>query len=114
MFLLQWITNTRMPRRKNPLPLPSQTGRIKLHLHQLIHILHHQHIAIKLHNTLILSQTERREFGPAVVETWVGAVVFASGGQKVFDALLGDPADFEGGVAFGGEGVGVQGDEGVF
>jgi hypothetical protein len=46
MWLLQWVTNTRMPRRKNLLPLSLQLRPIELQLHELIHILHHQHIAI--------------------------------------------------------------------
>lgn len=114
MRLLQRITNTCMSRRKNPLPLPQHLRPIKLHLHQLVHIMPHQHIAIQLYHALILHQTKRRELRPAVVEARVGAVVFAILGQQVCDFLRGDTACFEDRMAFGGKGVGVECDEGVF
>lgn len=80
MLLLQRITNTRMARGENPLPLARQRRRIELHLHQLVHVLHDQHIAIQLHDPVVLDQAERRQLGPAVVEARVGRVVLAGGG----------------------------------
>jgi len=34
-------------------------------------------------------------------------------GEEVFDAFFGDVPAVEGGVALGGKGVGVEGDEGI-
>ena len=109
MRLLQRVTNTRMPCRKHLLSLPLQLRPIELHLHQLVHVLHDQHIAIELHNTVVLDQTKGCEFGPAVVEARVGAVVLAALGQQVLDALRGDAAGSQCSMSFGGEGVGVEG-----
>jgi hypothetical protein len=75
MRFLQRIANTSMPRGKHSLPLPRHTRGIKLHLHQLIHILQHQHIAIELHDAIIFDQTERRQFRPAVVESRIVGIV---------------------------------------
>jgi hypothetical protein len=67
-----------------------------------------------LYDALILGQAKGCELRPAVVEAGVVGVVFLHGGKEVFDVLFGDAAGVEGGVAFGGKGVGVEGDEGVF
>lgn len=103
-----------MPRRENLLPLALQLGPVELHLHQLIHIMPDQHVAIELDHAIILHEAEGRKFGPAVVETRVGGVILAFLGEEIFDSLRGDGARGESGMAFGGKGVGVEGYEGVF
>ena len=103
-----------MSRRKYFISLSAHLRPIQFHLHQLIHILHHQHIAIQLHNPVIFHQTKRCQFGPAIVEARIIGIVLSRLGEQVLDALLGDPARFESGVAFGGKGVGVECNEGVF
>jgi hypothetical protein len=67
-----------------------------------------------LHDAVVFGERKGREFAPAVVEARVVGVVFVDGGKQVLDVLLGYRARVEGSVAFGGEGVGVERDEGVF
>lgn len=57
---------------------------------------------------------ERCQLTPAVVEARVVGVVLRDLGQQVLDMFFGDAALIQGSVAFGGEGVGVERDEGVF
>jgi hypothetical protein len=103
-----------MRRREHPLPFARHAGGIQLHLHQLIHVLQCEHVAVQLHHALILRQAEGRQLAPAVVEARVVAVVDVDLGEEVGDLLGGDAAAGEGGEAFGREGFGVEGDEGVF
>jgi hypothetical protein len=103
-----------MPGSKDPLPFPRHTRRIQLQLHQLVHVLQGQHVAVELHDALILDQAKRRQLRPAVVESRVVRVVDVDSGQQVLDALLWDAAGFERGASLGREGVGVEGYEGIF
>ena len=114
MWLLQWVTNTSVSCREDLIPLPLQLRPIQHHFHQLIHILHDQHITVELHDPIVFHQTERGQFRPAIVEARIIGIVLSRLGEQVLDALLGDPARFESGVAFGGKGVGVECNEGVF
>lgn len=114
MRLLQWITHTRMSSRKNLLALPSKFRPIKLHLHQLVHILHDQHITIQLNHAIVFHQAERRQFRPAVVESRVGRIVFPSLGEQVLDFLRWNSTRGERSVAFGGKGIGIKCYEGIF
>src|SRR4051812_28346941 len=56
MWLLERITHTSMSRSKHLLSFPSQLWPVKFHLHQLVHILQYQHIAIQLHDSVIFGQ----------------------------------------------------------
>lgn len=119
MRLLQRIAHTRVARRKHPLTRLLVTtltdlGRIEVHLHQLVHVAQDEHVRVELDDAGILGQGERGELAPAVVEARVVGEVLAIGGEEVRDALGGDAAGAEGGVAGLGEGVGVEGDERVF
>ena len=107
----QRITHTSMTRRKHPVPLPPHLRPIQFQLHQLVHILQHQHVAVQLHDAGVLGEGERGQLRPAVVEARVVAVVLPLGGEEVLDALLGDAPSVQGGVAFRWEGVCVQGHE---
>jgi hypothetical protein len=113
MRLPEWIAHTRMASSKHTPSPPSLRRRVQLELHQLIHVSQHEHIAIQLYDAVVLGERKGREFAPAVVEARVVAVVLAGGGEEVVDALFGDAAGVECGVAGGREGVCVQGDEGV-
>lgn len=75
MRLLQRIAHTSMTRSKHPLPGPRQLRRIELEIHQLVHILEGDHVAIQLDDALILDQREGGQFAPAVVEPHVVGVV---------------------------------------
>jgi len=114
MRFLPRIAHACMTCGKHPVAPALHLRRIQFQIHQFIHVLPHEHVAIKLHHALILRQAERRQLTPAVVEARVVTVVFVLGGEHVVDAFLGNPADVERMVAFRGKGVGVEGDEGVF
>lgn len=75
MRLLQRITNTGMTRGKNTISRARQLGRVQFDIHQLIHILERDHVAIQLDDAVILDQRERGQFAPAVVETHVIGVI---------------------------------------
>lgn len=62
------IANAGMTSSENPRTLAGHTGRIQLDVHQLVHVAENQHIAVQLHDALILGQRERGEFAPAVIE----------------------------------------------
>jgi hypothetical protein len=102
-----------MARCEDSIPFPAFAGRIELHFHELVHVLQHQHVAVELHDAVVLLERKGGEFRPAVVEAWVVCEVLLHAGQEIFDVLAGDAAGGQGGVALGGEGVGVEGDEGV-
>jgi hypothetical protein len=108
MRLLQWIANTCMASCEDLFTLPFQSRGIKVHLHQFIHILHGQHVAIQLHHSIILHQTERCQFGPAIVEARVSGVVLAILREKVLDALLGNSPSFESGMSLSWKRIGVE------
>ena len=114
MSLLQRVAHARVAGGEHPVTLALQTGRIELQLHQLVHVSHHQHVAIELHHTVILDQREGRQLAPAIVEPWVLIVVFLYAGKEVCDALFRDPSSLKGTVALFGKGVGVERNEGVF
>jgi hypothetical protein len=102
-----------MPRSKHALARSPQRRRIELQLHQLVHVAQHQHVAVELHDALIFGQAERRQLRPAVVEARVVGVVDRDFGEQVGDVLCGDATGGEGRETGGGEGVGVERDEGV-
>jgi len=114
MLLLQRIAHTGMARSKHLVALARVAGGIKLQVHQLIHVAQHQHVAVQLHHAVVLFKREGRQLAPAVVEARVVGEVLLNLGQQVVDMLLGDAALVEGTMAFGGKGVGVEGNEGVF
>lgn len=87
---------------------------VKLQIHQLVHVVQHQHVAIQLHDALIFKQGERPQLAPAVVEAGVVAVFLVDGREQVRDVSFGYTACVQRVVAFLGEFAGVQGYEGVF
>ena len=89
------------------------TGGVEVEVHQLVHVAQDQHIAVELDDAVILLEGEGRQLAPAVVEARVVCVVLGDLGQQVGDVLLRNAAGVEGGVALGGERVGVEGDERV-
>ena len=114
MRLFERIANTRMARSKDPVPGAIAICRIKLNVHEFVHIPQDQHIAVQLHHTVILFQGERRQLAPAVVESWVIAEVFVDRGQQVIDPLLRYLAYIESSMAFLREGVRVECNQWVF
>lgn len=89
-------------------------GIVEGEVHEFVHVAEDEHVGVELDDAGVLSQREGHELAPAVVEARVVGVVLAVGGEDVVDALGGDAAEFEGVVAGLGEGVCVEGDEGVF
>jgi hypothetical protein len=112
--LLQRVAYTCMACREDLVALSTSTRRVEFHLHQLIHVVQDQHVAVQLHDAVIVLEGERCQLTPAVVEARVVGVVLRDLGQQVLDMFFGDAALIQGSVAFGGEGVGVERDEGVF
>ena len=47
--------------RLDPLAVARQLSAVQRNIHQLIHVLQNQHIAVELHHALILRQAERRQ-----------------------------------------------------
>lgn len=88
-------------------------GRVEFEVHQLVHVLQHEHVAVQLHDAIVLHEGERRQFAPAVVEARIIAVVLLHGRLQVGDVPLGDATAVESGVAFCGKGVRVQSDQRV-
>jgi hypothetical protein len=99
---------------KDPPACTRELRGVEREVHQVVHVAQDEHVGVELDDAVILGEAEGREFGPAVVEARVVGVVLVHGGEQVFDVLLGDGARVEGGVAGGGEAVGVECDEGVF
>ena len=96
---------------KHLLSFPFQLRSIELHFHKLIHVLHDQHVAIQLHHTVIFCQVERREFGPAVIESRICGIVFSFAWEQVLDALFRNPTSFERGMAFRRKGISIECDK---
>lgn len=113
MRLLERIANTRMSRRKHPIPIATHSRRIQLNVHQLIHILQNHHIAIQLYNTLILHQRKLRKLAPAIIEPRIIRVVLMDRGNKIRNPPLHYTPGIEGCMAVGREGVRVEDEEGV-
>lgn len=114
MRLFQRVADTGVRRGKDS-PSRAVTFRwIKLHVHELIHVLHNQHITIQLDDTVVFFKRKRRELTPAIVEPRVIAEIFVYGWKEVVDVLLGDVTSIEGSMAFFREGVCVQGDQWIF
>lgn len=87
---------------------------VEVHGHELIHVLEDEHVRVELDDAVVLDEGKGGELGPAVVEARVvGVVLCGFGGEEVLDLLVGDAAGFEGVDAFLGEGVGVEGHQGV-
>lgn len=114
MRFAQRVTHTRMASCEDALARPAHARRIQLQVHQLVHVLDDQHVAVQLHDALILHQRERGQLAPAVVEADVVGEVFRHRGEEVGHALLGDAARVERRVSVGWEGVRVQRHERVF
>lgn len=81
--------------------------------HELVHVAEGEHVGVELDDARVLGEGEGHELAPAVVEARVVGVVPAGSREEVFDALGGDAAGLEGGEAGRGEGVCVEGDEGI-
>lgn len=65
-----------MARSENPLSRVAIVARwIELDVHQFIHILEHEHVAVQLHNSLVLNQRKWREFAPAIIESRIIAKI---------------------------------------
>lgn len=92
MSLLQRITCASMTPCKHSISLPRHLWRIQLQIHQFIHILQDQHVAIKLYQSIILGHGEGNQLSPAVVEARIVAVVFLHRRLKIIDFLMGDLA----------------------
>ena len=73
--LLQRIAYTCMACRKDLVALTTSARRVEFHLHQLIHIVQDQHVAVQLHDAVIVLEGERCQLTPAVVEARVIGVV---------------------------------------
>lgn len=114
MGLLQWITNACVASCKDPLSLTLHAWRIKLKIHELVHVLQDQHIAVQLHHAVISDQAEWRQLGPAVVEARVRGVVFAFLREEIFSPLFRNPSRVQNGMSFRREGIGIESHQGVF
>lgn len=75
MFLFQRITSALMGSRNDTISSHANFRWIQLDIHQFIHILDNQHVAIKHHDAFILNERENSELGPAVGETNVIAKI---------------------------------------
>lgn len=113
MRLLERIAHACMAGREHSVALACCARRVKLQLHQLVHVLQHQHVAVELHYAIVLLERERCQLAPAVVESRVVCEVFLDLGQQVLDMLLGYAALIERFVALFGERVCVERDERV-
>lgn len=113
MGLLQRVADTGVTCSKDTVTASGELWAIKRNVHQLIHVLKNQHVAVELNNAVILDKAEWSELAPTVVEARVVAVVLGHGRQQVGNALGRDAASLESGMAFGRERVGVEGDERV-
>lgn len=92
----------------------AERGRVEVEGHELVHVAQDEHVRVELDDARVLGEGEGHELAPAVVEARVVGVVPAGCREEVLDALGGDAAGLEGGEAGVGEGVCVEGDEGVF
>ena len=99
---------------KYPAPFSLTFRSIKLKIHKLIHVPHHHHIAVQLHDSVVFLQRKWRELAPAVVKARVVGEIFMDGWKKVFDSLLGYFTNIKSLMTFRGECVGIEGNEGVF
>lgn len=103
-----------MTRRKDPVARTGQLGRIELQLHQLVHVAHHDHVAVELDDALKLDQREGRQLGPAVVEARVRPeVALPPRRREPLDGPAGDAARRERRDARGWEGRRVERQERV-
>lgn len=111
--LLQRVTHTCMAGRKDPWPHARRTWRIQLQVHQLIHVLQDQHIAIQLHNSVVFHEREGSQLAPAIVEARVITVIFLRGWKQIGDMLLGNTTNVKSSMSLRREGVSVERDERV-
>ena len=88
MRLLQRIAHARVAGREHLVALPSHARGIQLQLHQFVHVVQDQHVAVQLHDAVIFDQREGGELAPAVVKAWVIREVFGHLGQQVLDMLF--------------------------
>jgi len=113
MRLLQGIADTGVTCCEDAVTATGELSTVKRDVHQLVHVLEDEHVAVKLDDTLILDQTEGSELAPAIVETRVVAVVLGHGRQEVGNALGRNAASLESSMALGREGIGIESDERV-
>ena len=99
---------------KYPVPFSLTFRSIKLKIHKLIHVPHHHHIAVQLHDSVVFLQRKWRELAPAVVKARVVGEIFMDGWKKVFDSLLGNFTNIKSMMTFRGECVGIEGNQRVF
>ena len=103
-----------MASRKYFTSLSLTSRSIELNLHKLIHIPHYHHVAVQLHDPVILLQRKGCELTPAVVEARIVGEVFVNCGNEIIDSFFGDSPDLESAVTFWGECVGKESNERVF
>lgn len=118
MGLLERVADAGVAGGEDPLAVGTTMGGdggvVQVHGHELVHVLQDEHVAVELDDPLVLGEAEGSELRPAVVEARVVAVVLCGlSGQEVLDLLMGDAAGLQSGDALLGEGVGVQGDQGI-
>lgn len=113
MRLLERIAHAGVAGGEDAIALAAFAGRIEFQIHQLVHVLHGEHVAVELDDAVVLFERKGRQLAPAVVEARVVGKVLFDLGQQILDMFLGDAAVVEGLVAFGGEGIRVEGDERV-
>lgn len=69
MRLLQWITNAGVTRGEDPVTLPLHRWGIEADVHELVHVLECQHVAVQLDYPFVPGQREWDKFAPAVIES---------------------------------------------
>lgn len=111
--LLQRIADTSVTCSKDTVTTSGELWAIKRNVHQFVHVLEDEHVAVKLDDAFIFDKTERSKLAPAVIEARVVAVVLGQGRQQVGNALGRNAASFKSSMTFGRERVGVEGDERV-
>ena len=113
MRLLKRIAHAGMTGGKDTVSSPLQFRRIEFQIHQFVHVLERDHVAIQLDDAIIFDERERSQFTPAIVEAHVIGVVLGDGGEQIRHMAFEDPARVESGVTLGGEGVRVERDKGI-
>lgn len=107
VLLLQRIAHASVTRGEHPVALAFHARRVKLQVHQLVHVLKYKHVAVKLHDPRKLRQAEGREFAPAIIEARIVAVVLGRLGEQVRDPHRGYAASVQSCKTDGGECISV-------
>ena len=103
-----------MARSENSVSRPILAWGIQFDIHEFVHISENQHVAVQLHNPVILGERERSEFAPAVVKSCIIAIILVYRRQEVIDTLFRDLSKVKRFMALRGEVVGVEGDQRIF